>query len=241
MNCLSDKTLPNENSDYSLPGRFEDSNGYYAPVEPKEKSRALMIGMVAFVLVSAGFFSYYFINQNEIDSQIMHNTALMTSEQKMAIKYNVGKFGSDHSHAALAVFVDGVQVNFGLSQFQIQSKYIHFENHNPYLIHKHATNVPLEMLFSSFGFRITSECMKLSNVDMGGKEFCIDSENSMVFVINGKYYSDIISYEINQNDRILISFGDSGLVSEQIKYLESLEIHEVPKKNLLVPGKDISV
>ena len=141
---MSDKTLPSENSDSNLPGRIEESNFGYYDVPVKPKSRALVIAAIAFVLVSAGFFSYYFINQTQIDSEILDNTLPLTAEQKMVSQYGVGEFGSDHTHAAIAVFVDGVQLNFGLPDFQIQSKYIHFENNNPYLIHKHATGAPLD-------------------------------------------------------------------------------------------------
>ena len=237
---MSDKTLPSENSDYSLPGRIEDSNPtYFEEFEPRPKSRILVIAVLAFSIVAMGFFSYYFINQNQIDSDILQNTLPMTAEEKMAIKYGIGEFGSDHEHAALAVFVNGEQINFGLPNFQLKSKYIHFENHNPYLIHKHATGVPLDMLFASFGMKVTSECIKVSY--QSNEKFCVNSDESLVFVINGKYYSDISSYEIKHNDRILISFGDLKLVSEQLEYLESLEIYDIPKQNKLVPGKDILI
>lgn len=237
---MSDKTLPDENSDYSLPGRIEDSNSFYfeEPDEPKPKSKTLTIAAIVFVVVSVGFFSYYFANQSHIDSEILDNTLPLTLEQKMVSQYDVGEFGSDHVHAALAVFVNGVQVNFGMPNFQLQSKYIHFENHNPYLIHKHATNVPLKMLFSSFGMDITSECISLR---YDSSQFCSDKDNTISFLINGKYYSDIMSYEIKHNDRILISFGDPEEIPDQLRYLESLEIHDIPKQNKLVPGKDILV
>lgn len=239
MYCLEDKVLPSENSDYSLPGRIEDSNFQSdIPVQPRPKNRSLIIAGIAFVLVASGFFSYYFINQNEIDSQIMDNTELKSIEEKMAIHYGVGEFGSDHSHAAIAVFIDDVQLNFGLPSFQLQSKYIHFENHNPYLIHKHATGVPLDMLFSSFGMKVNSECIGMS---LNSNEYCVDSENSLVFMINEKIYSDITTYEIKHNDRILISYGDPDEITMQLRYLESLEIHDVPKQNKLIPGKDFSV
>lgn len=238
---MSDKTLPSENSDYSLPGRIEESNSAYFDVTPEARSnnRDLMIGIVIFAIVSVGFFSYYFANQSQIDSEILENTLPLTPEQKMISQYGVGEFGSDHAHAAIAVFVDGVQINFGLPNFQLQSKYIHFENHNTYLIHKHATNVPLEMLFATFGLEITPQCIGLNY--LSSEKLCVDSEKSMAFLINGKYYADITSYEIKHNDRILISFGDPSLIPEQLKYLESLEIHDIPKKNPYVTGKDISI
>ncbi len=241
---MSDSALPNENSDYSLPGRADESDAAYfvSPVETKPKSRILMLAVVAFILVSAGVFSYYFVNQNEINSQIMDNTSFKTAEQKMAIKYNVGQLGSNHAHAAIAVFVEGDKINFGLPQFQLQSKYIHFENHNPYQIHKHATGVPLDMLFSSFEIEVSQNCIVLGTNDaISDEAFCADEKNSLVFMVNGKTMSDILSYEINHNDRILISFGSDKLHSEQLRYLASLDVHDVPEKRSYGSDRDISI
>jgi hypothetical protein len=237
---LTEKVLPKEDSDFSLPGRIEESDSAYFEPEIKSKGKSLAIFGIAFVLVAAGIFSYYFLNQSEIDSQILDNTSFKTLEEKMAEHYNVGEFGSEHSHAALAIYVNGDQLDFSHPQFQIQSKYIHFENDNPYLIHKHATNVPLEMLFASFGLKITSECIELVSEE-DASQYCTDEDNSMTFLVNGISQSNINLYEIRHNDRILISFGDVELVSEQHEYLEGLEIHDIPKINKIVPGKDISI
>ena len=71
-----DKVLPKESdSDYSLPGRSEESNFAIEQITPydttpKSKSKSLAIGMIAFVIVSAGFLSYYFLNQNYIDINV---------------------------------------------------------------------------------------------------------------------------------------------------------------------------
>ena len=239
---MTEKVLPKEDSDFSLPGRMDESNSaYFEPeIESKSKGRSLAIFGIAFVLVAAGVFSYYFLNQSEIDSQILDNTAFRTLEEKMVEHYGVGQFGSEHAHAALAVFVNGDKIDFSHPQFQIQSKYIHFENDNPYLIHKHATDVPLDMLFASFGLKITSDCIELG-YESGASQYCTDKDNSITFLVNGKSNSNINLYEIRHNDRILISFGNSELVSEQLEYLEELEIHDIPKIKRLVPGKDISV
>lgn len=243
---MTEKVLPKEDSDFSLPGRMDESNTAYfgsrieSEIESKSKGRSLAIFGIAFVLVAAGVFTYYFVNQAEIDSQILDNTSFKTLEEKMAKHYGVGQFGSEHAHAALAVFVDGDKVDFSHPRFQIQSKYIHFENDNPYLIHKHATDVPLDMLFSSIGLEITAECI-IFNYTVDASKYCSDSENSMVFLVNGKSVSEINLYEIRHNDRILISIGESKLVAEQLEYLEKLEIYDIPQRNKLVPGKDFLV
>ena len=235
---MTEKVLPKEDSDFSLPGRIEESDSAYFEPEIKSKGKSLTIFGIVFVLVAVGVFSYYFLNQSEIDSQILDNTSFKTLEEKMANHYGVGQFGSEHAHAALVVYVNGDKLDFSHPQFQIQSKYIHFENDNPYLIHKHATDVPLEMLFASFGLKITSECVELGYEE---SQYCTDKDNSITILVNGISQSNINLYEIRHNDRILISFGDVELVSEQQEYLEGLEIHDIPKISKIVPGKDISI
>ncbi len=235
---MTEKVLPKEDSDFSLPGRIEESDSAYFEPEIKSKGKSLTIFGIVFVLVAVVVFSYYFLNQSEIDSQILDNTSFKTLEEKIANHYGVGQFGSEHAHAALVVYVNGDKLDFSHPQFQIQSKYIHFENDNPYLIHKHATDVPLEMLFASFGLKITSECVELGYEE---SQYCTDKDNSMTILVNGISQSNINLYEIRHNDRILISFGDVESISEQQEYLEGLEIHDIPKISKIVPGKDISI
>jgi len=243
------KILPKDfDSDYSMPGRFEESNSEYFDTESiksKPKNRTILVIAVAFVIFSSGFFAYYFMNQNEIDSRIIQNAINVNPENKLVNQYGVGEYGSDHAHAAIAVFVDGIQVNFGLPQFQITSKYIHFENHNPYLIHKHATSVPLEMLFASFEMKITQDCIIFhpgKSVDIKTGKYCTDQDQSLTFYVNGeKYYSDISQYEIEHNDRILVSFGDAESISKHLTYLESLRILDIPKKTPQYSENEFSI
>ncbi|QDI89503.1 hypothetical protein Nisw_08190 [Candidatus Nitrosopumilus sp. SW] len=244
-----DKVLPKDiDSDDSLPGRYEESNFEYLQpipqqaITPKSKSKSLVIGVIVFVIVSAGFFSYYFINQNEIDSQIVQNTLNMSPEQILADQYNIGRYGSDHSHAAMLVVLDGEQLNFGLPQFQLSSKYIHFEDHNPYLIHKHATGVPLEMLFASIGLKITQDCIFVEyDFSKDVNEFCGEGKKTVQVYVNGKkFLSDISQYEIQHNDRILITLDEKS-ISKHLRYLDSFEIFDIPKKPLINSEKDILI
>ncbi len=251
---MSDKVLPNDDSDYNLPGRAEESDSaFFGPPigdesiqdgeddVPRSNSRTLIISVLAFAVISAGFFSYYFVNQNDIDSQILDNAAFETLEEKMVEHYNVGKFGSAHAHAAIAVFVDGNKLDFSMQQFQVQSRYIHFENDNPYLIHKHATNVPLHMLFASLGIEMESDCMHLRFDGVIPEKICADAVESLTVMVNGELISNVNLYEIVHNDRILISLGDAAEIPEQMRHVESLEIHDVPEKNPAISNGDIFV
>ena len=234
----NDKVLPLDNdSDYSIPGRFEESNfEFVEPVAPKSKNRLIVIVVISAIIISSGFFSYYFINQEKIDSQIIQNMSL-NPEERLVQQYDVGEFGSAHVHAAIAVFINGDQVNYGLEQYQISSKYIHFENNNPYVIHRHATNASLELLFSSFGMRIMADCITLH-----GELFCTEEDQSLRFFVNGeKFHSDISQYVFDHNDKIMISLGDVKSISKHMAYVESLQIPDIPKKTTQNIGNLITI
>ena len=244
----NDKTLPKDFSDHGLPGRLQESNPEFfetKSVQSKSTNKIFAIMVISFVIVASTFFSYYFVNQNEIDSKIIQNAVRTDPEISLKNQYNIGEYGSDHAHAAIAIFIDDVQLNFGLKQFQMSSKYIHFENHNPYLIHRHATEVPLEMLFTSLGMKFTQECIILNNYNSSvdnNRRFCTGESKFLVFYVNGEeYLSDISKYIPEHNDRIMISLGDFKSISKHLKYLESLEIFEVPKKTPRYSEKDMFV
>ena len=242
------KTLPMDvNSDNSLPGRFEESNvEYFEEKTPstKPKNRWIWISMLSFVIVSSVFFAYYFLNQDDIDSQIIQNTINKDPEKKLVERYNIGKYGSDHAHAAIVVLVDNSQVNFGLPQFQLTSKYIHFEDNNPYLIHKHAVGVPLGMLFESLEIEITQECIRFNiNTDYDSQtKYCMSQDQDIVTYLNGKRYdSDIFEYEVKHGDRVLISFGDSASIAKTLAYLEALKIFDIPRNDPQFFGNEITI
>jgi len=185
--------------------------------DKKSHKKIVIVGVSAFVLVALLFYTGSFMQTVPQDT----DSAEIDSKSKFD-KYNVGQLGSDHAHAAIAVFINGDIVDFAQKSFQLKSKYIHFENHNPYLIHRHATNIPLEILFDSIGIKITKECIIISE-----KSYCTDSE--LKPFVNEKPYQDIVSYVTNHNDRILISLGKDN-IPEQLEYLKSLPIYELPKE-----------
>lgn len=242
----SEKVLPKDtNNDYSLPGRFEEANWTELHSEPpssRTKNRGLYIMGIVFLLIATGFFSYYFMNQNDIDSRIIQNTLVWDPEKKLVKDYNVGEYGSEHDHGVIAIFVNNQKLDFSHDRFQLASKYIHFENHNSNLIHKHATGAPLEMLFVSLGIKISQECLVLNYYSENKNNFCSNNENLLFFYVNGTpYHSEISNYVFNHGDRILISFGEKKYLKQQILYLDSLEILDVPRKIPRYPGDGITI
>ena len=116
---------------------------------------------------------------------------------------NAGALGSAHAHAAILVEVFGDRPDFTSPAYQFKSNWIHFEGGDGSTIHKHATGVTLEFFFESLGITVNEECFVLPN----GRDYCTDSEYQLRFFINGEEVSDIHTHEIEEDDRILISYG----------------------------------
>ena len=101
------------------------------------------------------------------------------------------------------------------------------------------------MLFSSFGMKITSNCIILDQGDAPETKistYCTKKDQIFSVYVNGEEYnSDITQYVLKHNDRIMITMGDEKLVSKQLKYLESIEIFDTPKKIPQNSGRDINL
>ncbi len=224
-------------TDRNITDPFEYESGL---AKTKSGNTKKILGIaVAAILLSAIVPFFYFQLQDTNSSPIQNNLTENTDE-RLAQKYGVGVLGDDHAHAAVIVFVNEERINFGLSQFQLQSKYIHFENQNPYLVHRHSTNVPLGMLFDSIDMKVTQDCIKLNydeiNNDIISGRFCSGDkvENKLQIYINGRLYnSNISEYVFGHEDRILVSFGtgSENIIQKQLKYLDSLQIYDIPDED----------
>lgn len=114
-----------------------------------------------------------------------------------------GALGSDHAHAAILVELFGDRPDFSSPAYQQKSNWIHFEGGDGTTIHKHATGVKLGFLFETLSIVVDEQCFVLPN----GRDFCTDDVYQLKFFVNGEEFSDISTYEIEEDDRILISYG----------------------------------
>ena len=128
---------------------------------------------------------------------------------------NAGALGSAHSHAAISVKIFGDEFDFSSPSYQIKSPYIHFEGRDGSTIHKHATGVTLGYLFDSLNLIVDDQCF----IFQDGRSFCDNEDYSIKFFVNNMEVDDIRPVEIQEDDRILISYG--GETAEEIK--EQLE------------------
>ena len=126
-------------------------------------------------------------------------------------------FGSAHEHASIIIKIHGDSYDLTKEQFQLTSPYIHLENYNGHVIHRHSEDVKLGFLFDTLNVGLTKDCISFEET-----EFCSNDEYSLKFYINEKKVQDIRDYIIFEGDLILISYGNETQegINAQLKELK---------------------
>lgn len=168
----------------------EQKRESYASQRSSEKRKHMLIavGVLAVIGIIVGYSAYLFAN--------MTQTAPGGPE-------GAGPLGSEHTHAGILVKIFGDTFDFSAPAYQIKSSWIHFEGNDGTTVHKHATGVKLGYLFQTLRLGLDDQCFEFQD----GRSFCTNDEYSLKFFINGEQVNDIRDYEIQEDDRILISYG----------------------------------
>jgi hypothetical protein len=122
-----------------------------------------------------------------------------------------GVLGSAHVHAAFAVKLNGTKLDFSDNKYQVKSRFMHVENGDGNTLHRHATGVPVAEFFKSIKMNATDSCFTNDN----GTKYCSNGKQNLEFYVNGNKTKSIADYVFNDDDRILIVYGDSPIQVKQ--------------------------
>ncbi len=161
----------------------------------KQKNTLLAVGILGLIGLIIGYASFTFIT--------MDSNAPGTPP-------GAGKLGDEHEHASVLVRIFGDKFDFSATTYQIKSSWIHFEESDGNTVHRHSSGVTLGYLFETLGIGIDEDCYIFSD----GRQFCTNEDYSLKYFINGDSVNSINDYVVQDDDRILISYG--GETREQI-------------------------
>jgi hypothetical protein len=122
-----------------------------------------------------------------------------------------GVLGSAHVHAAFAVKLNGTKLDFSDNKYQVKSRFMHVENGDGNTLHRHATGVPVAEFFKSIKMNVTDSCFRNDN----GTKYCSNGKQNLEFYVNGNKTKSIADYVFNDDDRILVVYGDSPIQVKQ--------------------------
>ena len=170
----------------------------------KRKNNLKAAGILALIAIIVGYAGYEFIN---LDSSAPGAPS------------GAGKLGDEHEHASLLVRIFGDKFDFDSPAYQIKSSWIHFEDSDGTTIHRHSSGVTLDYLFANIGIGIDNECYKFPD----GRQFCTNEDYSLKYFINHEPVKDINDYVLEDDDRILITYGSETpeQIEEQLMELDS--------------------
>ena len=132
-----------------------------------------------------------------------------------------GVLGSAHVHAAFAVKLNGTKLDFSDNKYQVKSRFMHVENGDGDTLHRHATGVPIAEFFRSIKMNVTDSCFTNDN----GTKYCSNGKENLEFYVNGNKTKSIADYVFNDDDRILIVYGDSPIqVNQDLDQLQQSPI-----------------
>ena len=170
----------------------------------KRKNNLKAVGILTLIAIIVGYAGYEFMN---MDSNIP------------GAPPNAGKLGDEHEHASLLVRIFGDKFDFTSPTYQIKSSWIHFEDSDGTTIHRHSSGVTLGYLFANLGIDIDTECYKFPD----GRQFCSNEDYRLKYYINHQIVKDVNDYVLEEDDRILITYGSETpeQIEEQLKELDS--------------------
>ena len=185
--------------------RREKREDYAAKItKNKRKSNLMAAGILTLVALIIGYSGYVFVT---MDADVP------------GAPPGAGRLGGEHEHASLLVRIFNDKFDFAVPSYQIKSSWIHFEESDGTTIHRHASEVTLGYLFDSLNIGIDSECYSFPD----GRQFCTNEDYSLKYYLNHQLVDDINDYVIQDDDRILITFGNETpeQIEEQLIELDS--------------------
>jgi hypothetical protein len=174
----------------------------------KRKNMAIGIAILVGIASIVGYASYHFVTK--------------TTTNPLSTPPEAGKLGDEHEHASMLVRIFGDKFDFSAPAYQVKTPYIHFEGGDGNTVHRHASGVQLGFLFDSIRIDLTDECFVFPD-KAPEHTFCTNEDYSLKFYINHKKVDSIMDHVLEEDDRILISFGNENQtqIDEQLRELDS--------------------
>jgi hypothetical protein len=190
--------------------REEKRESFAARRSSKKRSSNLKaIGVLAIIAAIGGYAAYEFVTQEGNIPGAPNNAGILNDE---------------HEHASLLVRIFGDKFDFALPNYQVKTSWIHFEDQDGETIHRHSSGVELEYLFNSLNIGLNANCFIFAD----GRQFCTNEDYSLKYFVNHEKVSDLTQYVIQEDDRILISYGaeTESEIEEQLAELDAQMINK---------------
>lgn len=144
---------------------------------------------------------------------------------QLPLSQNIEDPQTVHLHADFKVYINNVAYDFSQEKYQTieapneehdfeQEGYVHLHDSNGEIIHVHKEAITVGDFFDSLAMSFDKNCLALDT----GEKYCNEEAKSLKFYINGQLNDQFENYEIQDLDRILLTYGSEyeELIQAQI-------------------------
>ena len=123
--------------------------------------------------------------------------------------------------ASFAIFTNGTFRIFTASMYHNLSEDVFIESSNPNVVNVKKAGISWGDFFETLPMELSSQCLTTGT----GQTFCSNGTQTLKFYINGEFDSDALDREINEGDRLLVSYGNESdsQVTEQLQQIPTAE------------------
>lgn len=160
----------------------------------------LLVGGVL-VLAIVGFFVFSSSKSNDELKTVTSSTPQIQQDETRNIDIK----------AAFAIFTNGTFRVFTASMYHNLSPDVFIEASNPNVVHVKKAGITWDGFFKTLPMKLTRDCLTTGT----GQSFCINSNQTLKFYLNGERNQNALNRTINHGDKLLVSFGNGN--QDQIK------------------------
>lgn len=171
------------------------------------EERSIIVSFIVAILLVIGAYGYLWISDSSSEVEVRPGSL-------QAPVPVIGEEYSDHAHISFLMIIKNGIADFSSPQFMLRDRKAHFENNDPYTIHKHATGVTLPYFLSTIGFELSQDCLTTPEAET----ICNDGKNTWRMIVNGEEVERFDTYELMQHDKVLLNYDDDTPTELLIKY-----------------------
>lgn len=108
--------------------------------------------------------------------------------------------------AGFAIFTNGTFRVFTATMYHNLSEDVFIQKDNPNIVHVKQSGTTWDDFFKTLPFKLSKDCLTT-----GTKQtFCTNEKGTLQFYLNGKREEDLLSKEIQDGDKALITYGNEN-------------------------------
>lgn len=118
--------------------------------------------------------------------------------------------GDVHEHADFKVYLNGQAVNFAQQKYMsskenLVNNFMHLHDMDGDVMHQHMSTTTLSDFFESLNMKFDDECFVIDNTS-----YCSNDNKTLKMYVNGIKNDQFGSYDFNDLDKILITYGSEN-------------------------------